>query len=93
MGCSPKCAGFSWRINSGQDHWGVCTKHKTKWFIGSDLWGDWRETTSEKGLKLLASCRKVEFVTPEDPHPSNEIMNQYQDVWDQNNDRWIQYCG
>jgi hypothetical protein len=69
MGCCPNCAGIDGRINDGKDHWGVCEAHKVKWFIGTDMWGDWRKPTSTAGLKLLAECRKVDFVRPNDPQP------------------------
>ncbi len=40
-GC-PICGGTSGCLNIGRDHWFVCDSHKTKWWIGSNLFSGWR---------------------------------------------------
>ena len=45
-GC-PECGGTHGSYNIGQEHWFVCEDHKTKWWIGSNLFSSWREESEE----------------------------------------------
>jgi hypothetical protein len=70
-GCGecPICHGSDNVWNVGRDHWAVCHKHKTKWFVGSNLFGNWRRETEQDWLVnkyRLANYRTVEPYIPEE---------------------------
>lgn len=56
-GC-PECGGSDGYINAGQDHWSVCDTHRTKWWIGSNLFSSWRyESEREKAESAIKLAR------------------------------------
>lgn len=62
FGDCPKCGRTDGYLNIGCDHWFVCDRHKTKWYIGSNLFSCWKEETPETWLKnqdKLAYHREV----------------------------------
>jgi hypothetical protein len=63
-GC-PICHGSSGYLNVGPEHYFFCHEHKTKWCVGSNLFGCWREESDEEWLRneyRLANYRTVEPV-------------------------------
>jgi len=65
FGDCPECGRNDGYINIGRGHWFVCHKHQTMWFIGSNLFSDWKEETEEEqrnnfDLLGLASFKRVE---------------------------------
>lgn len=61
-GC-PECGDSDGCLNVGREHWGVCHQHRTKWWVGSDLFSSWREESSEQheaNARLLESYHLVE---------------------------------
>ena len=67
-GC-PHCGQTNGYVNTrGGDHWGVCDQHKTRWYIGFNLFSSWQDETEEertKSAELLSQYREVEAVMPE----------------------------
>jgi len=62
-GDCPKCGRNDGYLNIGRGHWFICDKHKTKWFIGENLFSSWRQQTQEtwaRNSALLASYEEVE---------------------------------
>ena len=41
-GC-PECGQTGQCMNVNRDHWFVCDEHKTKWWVGSNLFSCWRD--------------------------------------------------
>jgi hypothetical protein len=35
-------------LNIGRGHWGYCTTHRVGWFVGSNLYSNWRHETEEE---------------------------------------------
>jgi hypothetical protein len=69
-GC-PICGGNDKFMNIGRAHWCVCNRHRTKWWIGSNLLWGWREETEaiwQQNSYRLATYREVE------PLPCTEEM-------------------
>jgi hypothetical protein len=61
-GC-PTCGMTNGFVNDGADHWFVCDRHKTKWYVGSNLFSGWRDDTAEDRFRdrdLLGSYRQVQ---------------------------------
>jgi hypothetical protein len=73
FGACPDC-GRSEYVNVGREHWLICTEHKKRAPIGSNLFSDWRNETEadwERNRKLLSECEHVDFLPaglwPKDP--------------------------
>jgi hypothetical protein len=63
-GC-PTCGMTNGFVNDSADHWFVCDRHKTKWYVGSNLFSSWRNDTVEDRFRardLLGSYRQVKAV-------------------------------
>ena len=45
-GC-PHCGDQDGFLNDGPDHWFVCDRHKTKWYVGSNLFSSWQDEDEE----------------------------------------------
>jgi len=69
FGNCPICKGTTGILNVGRDHWGCCSDHKTKWYIGSNMFSAWRfesEDVWKENSQLLQEFTEVEAI-PEDP--------------------------
>jgi hypothetical protein len=43
FGACPECHSDGEMLNIGRGHWFVCDEHRTRWFIGSNLFSSWRD--------------------------------------------------
>ena len=62
-GVCPECGKNDGCLNVGRAHWYVCHEHKTKWFVGSNLFASWRHESEEQWKLndlLLSNYREVE---------------------------------
>jgi hypothetical protein len=62
-GDCPMCGRNDGYLNIGRGHWFLCHAHRTKWFIGSNLFSSWREEDEETWVRnsaLLANYEEVE---------------------------------
>jgi hypothetical protein len=65
-GC-PTCLCIDNVWNVFKSHWAVCHRHKTKWYLGANLFSNWRQETEADWLRnkyRLAEYREVEPVFP-----------------------------
>lgn len=49
-------------LNIGKDHYGCCHTHKKKWYIGTNLFSNWKyeeESTWETNAATLSSYEEV----------------------------------
>jgi hypothetical protein len=61
-GC-PTCGKTDGYVNFGADHWFVCDVHRTRWYIGSNLFSGWRDNPdTEAHLNRIAQYAEVEPV-------------------------------
>jgi hypothetical protein len=65
FGTCPECHKTDGYINIGKSHWFLCKKHRTRWWVGSNLFSSWRDQTEEEQRRLydeldFGSFRKVE---------------------------------
>lgn len=81
-GC-PRCGQNNGFINIGRDHWFLCTRHKTTWCVGSNLFSSWREEDEaiwEENSNKLAGYMEVtpmhRELTPEEREA--EWKNKYE---------------
>lgn len=44
-GVCPKCGKTDGFVNLGQEHWFICRDHKSKWFVGLNLFEGWENQT------------------------------------------------
>ena len=48
FGLCPVCHKTDGYINIGRSHWFLCEEHKTKWWIGANLFSSWKYETREE---------------------------------------------
>lgn len=63
----PKCGTTTAILNVDRSHWGYCSAHRLKWFIGENLFSSWRDETLQDWLRnsdLLCNCTEVEPLPP-----------------------------
>jgi hypothetical protein len=48
FGLCPHCHRMDGYANAGRSHRAFCREHKVSWFIGSNLFSNWREQTEEE---------------------------------------------
>jgi hypothetical protein len=66
-GC-PECGGSDFYFNIQRDHYCTCDKHKTVWYIGSNLFSAWQDESDEiwQGNKIrYSNYRSVKPIFPE----------------------------
>ena len=76
FGWCPHCKNADGYLNVGRGHWYYCDVHKTRWWIGSNLFSSWRfETEDEQRQKYEAkdfgSYEEVEEVYPPEYAPES----------------------
>jgi len=65
IGGCPECGGNDGYINIEREHFGLCQKHKFRWWIGSNVFSGWREENeriwreNEKRLTDFRLCEPV----------------------------------
>lgn len=71
FGVCPVCGWTDGYLNDGPDHWFVCDEDLTKWYIGTNLFSDWKEETDQQrqhSKHLLSGYVRVQPVRlPQDP--------------------------
>lgn len=60
-GC-PYCGLNDGCLNLGRDHWYVCHTHRTKWWVGSNLFSSWRHEDEEDWALHALRIRDYEEV-------------------------------
>ena len=71
-GC-PRCGRNDGYRNIGSNHWFICHRHLTKWWVGSNLFSCWKEETQAEWFRngcLLTRYRIVEPVESGRNHPN-----------------------
>ena len=66
-GC-PTCGKNDGYLNFKRNHWMVCHKHKTRWWVGSNLFSSWREETEtdwERNAQRMEGYAEVAPVSPD----------------------------
>jgi hypothetical protein len=61
FGLCPVCHRTDGYANAGRSHRFYCTKHKTSWLAGSNLFSDWRRQTEEEQRKLWSDIGLDDF--------------------------------
>jgi hypothetical protein len=64
-GC-PFCGSTGYYRNIGKDHWFYCETHKTKWYVGSNLYSNWQYQSEKiwlENARVLESYTEVEPVS------------------------------
>ena len=52
FGVCPICKSHDGYLNAGRGHFFICNEHRVVWYVGSNLFSDWRyETEEEQRLK------------------------------------------
>lgn len=63
LGGCPECGRNDGHHNVGAGHWGLCHQHRTRWFIGANLFSGWREESEAEQraqFAAVADYAKVE---------------------------------
>lgn len=64
FGSCPECFGNDGFLNLGRNHWFVCRIHRTRWCIGSNWFGWWREETAAEWKANWEEIRDFREVEP-----------------------------
>ena len=51
-------------VNFGRDHWMVCLRDRTRWFIGENLFSGWREESEAQQRAVLSRFSSFRVVDP-----------------------------
>lgn len=73
FGVCPMCKSNDGYLNLGGNHWCKCDTHKVKWWIGGNIFSDWRDESEEDwdtNAALLETYVEVEPYYP--PMPTAE---------------------
>ena len=62
-GCA-HCDSTDGYINIGQGHWFVCHKHRMQWYIGCDIFADWKEQTEEQQRAIHSNFADYQVIRP-----------------------------
>jgi hypothetical protein len=62
-GC-PVCGKNDGYLNLGAQHWFICRTHKTKWFVGENLFDSWMTQTIPQHLVAEQVLQTYHEVTP-----------------------------
>jgi hypothetical protein len=65
-GC-PKCWRNDGCLNVGPVHWFICHKHRTKWFVGENLFSTWRDETEDEWQANHDRIREYRLVDAVEP--------------------------
>lgn len=74
FGACPECGDTDGYLNVGKNHWFVCDAHRTRWYIGSNLFSlspDEGEAEWETNRALLEGYRDVVRLPMTDPDEEN----------------------
>jgi hypothetical protein len=47
-GVCPECGHRDGYLNVGKGHWLYCREHRIRWFIGSNLFSNWKDETEDE---------------------------------------------
>jgi hypothetical protein len=70
FGACPQCGNNDGFYNAGRSHWFVCHEHRTRWWVGSNLFSGWKEETEEEqrhACEVEPGWGSYEDVDPPDP--------------------------
>jgi hypothetical protein len=63
-GC-PRCSKTDGYINIGRSHWFFCKAHRTKWWVGSNIFSSWREQTEDQQRRAYDEIGLANFTVVE----------------------------
>lgn len=69
FGVCPACGYTDGYINIGRGHWFYCVVHKVRWFVGSNLFSDWRHETEADQKRRYDELGFHEFTEREPAKP------------------------
>jgi hypothetical protein len=69
FGTCPHCRDYDGWINIGRGHWFYCDRHKVKWCVGSNLFGEWRDETEEQQRAIYEAKDFGSYQNVEPYHP------------------------
>jgi len=75
FGACPVCGESDGCLNLGRDHWFYCDQHRTRWWIGSNLFSGWRDEDEETrawAAEKAGAFRIVAQMPWEDPDGTGE---------------------
>lgn len=62
FGVCPECRRAGELLNVERQHWAICTRHRLKWCVGSNLFSAWRDEAPAvwaKNTAVLGGYREV----------------------------------
>ena len=76
FGLCPHCHDNDGFINLGRGHWFLCHEHKVMWFIGSNLFGNWRDETEDEQRAIYDAHGVGTYteINPYRPPPTEEEL-------------------
>jgi hypothetical protein len=71
FGNCPECSRTDGCLSVGSDHWYHCRMHRTKWWVGSNLFSGWRDQSEEDWARNHATLSDYREVRPAFPVPTD----------------------
>ncbi|MBL1143210.1 MAG: hypothetical protein HND53_14430 [Proteobacteria bacterium] len=63
-GVCPSCGKTDGFVNLGKEHWFICRDHKSKWFVGVNLFEGWENQTVAQTECIDLMLSKYKEVVP-----------------------------
>jgi hypothetical protein len=71
FGNCPECGRTDGCLSVGSDHWYHCRMHRTKWWVGSNLFSGWRDQSEDDWARNDATLSLYRAVIPVFPIPED----------------------
>lgn len=74
FGNCPTCHKTNGFLNVGRDHWFVCDRHRSKWWVGSNLFSCWRDQDEQGRLVNVHKLAGYREVKPWFPDVDGQVI-------------------
>jgi hypothetical protein len=64
-GVCPDCGKSDGFVNLGKEHWFICRDHKTKWFVGVNLFEGWENQTVAQAQSIEIMLETYKEIVPQ----------------------------
>ena len=73
FGACPACGSVDERLNVEKCHWYVCHEHKVAWYVGDNLFSNWRHETDVDWQRNADTLKDYQEIEPLTEEPSKDL--------------------
>jgi hypothetical protein len=77
FGSCPHCKNADGYLNIGRGHWMFCDEHRTRWFIGTNLFSSWRDETEAEQRQYYEEKDFGNYADVESVYPPEGIRREH----------------